>query len=103
MAPGSYLPALLIQCVPADVLLYNHNLQLIASFTATIHVLVWSFPVPEAKSVILMQNYQVAGASDGDGQYYLTKWMFALSRMALAKEDRRYNDWAIELAKVPTQ
>lgn len=50
-----------------------------------------------------MQNYQVAGASDGDGQYYLTKWMFALSRMALAKEDRRYNDWAIELAKVPTQ
>ncbi|EMD35403.1 hypothetical protein CERSUDRAFT_116177 [Gelatoporia subvermispora B] len=38
---------------------------------------------------------------DGDGQYhhYLTIWMFAFNRMALASRERRYNDLAIELAK----
>ncbi|OCH86333.1 hypothetical protein OBBRIDRAFT_797302 [Obba rivulosa] len=40
-------------------------------------------------------------SGDGDGQYhhYLTIWMFALNRMALASRERRYNDLAIELAK----
>lgn len=39
--------------------------------------------------------------SDGDGQYfhYLTVWMFALNRMAVASGDRAYNDLAISLAK----
>ncbi|KAK7908358.1 hypothetical protein PG985_015661 [Apiospora marii] len=38
---------------------------------------------------------------DGDGQYhhYLTLWMFALSCLAVASEDVRYNDLAIQLAK----
>ncbi|KAH7365559.1 hypothetical protein KP509_18G034900 [Ceratopteris richardii] len=38
---------------------------------------------------------------DGDGQYfhYLTKWMFALNRMSIARGNERYNDLAIELAK----
>lgn len=38
---------------------------------------------------------------DDDGQYfhYLTKWMFALSRMAIARKDPRYTRWAIHLAK----
>eukprot|EP00026_Physarum_polycephalum_P010131 Phypoly_transcript_10282.p1 GENE.Phypoly_transcript_10282~~Phypoly_transcript_10282.p1 ORF type:complete len:345 (+),score=44.84 Phypoly_transcript_10282:199-1233(+) len=42
------------------------------------------------------------GEPDGDGQYfhYLTKWMFALSRMSLVKKEAKYNDWAIDLAKV---
>jgi hypothetical protein len=42
------------------------------------------------------------GTPDGDGQYfhYLTKWMFALNRMSIIKKDARYNDWAIDLAKV---
>jgi hypothetical protein len=31
--------------------------------------------------------------------HYLTKWMFALNRMSIAKKDTRYNDWAIELAQ----
>ncbi|KAK8114988.1 uncharacterized protein PG998_000460 [Apiospora kogelbergensis] len=37
---------------------------------------------------------------DGDGQYhhYLTLWMFALSRLAIASGDVRYNDLAIQLA-----
>jgi len=41
------------------------------------------------------------GHPDGDGQYfhYLTKWMLALNRMSLARNDRHYNDWAIELAE----
>jgi len=41
------------------------------------------------------------GEPDGDGQYfhYLTKWMFALNRMALARKDVRYNNWAVELAQ----
>jgi hypothetical protein len=36
---------------------------------------------------------------DGDGQYYhyLTKWAFALNRMSLARNDRKYNDWALDL------
>jgi hypothetical protein len=36
-----------------------------------------------------------------DGQYYhyLTKWMHALHRTALAAGDERYREWAIELAK----
>ncbi|TFY60967.1 hypothetical protein EVJ58_g4817 [Rhodofomes roseus] len=40
-------------------------------------------------------------SGDGDGQYhhYLTIWMFALNRTALATHDPRYNDLAIELAK----
>ncbi|KAK6864169.1 hypothetical protein PG990_006394 [Apiospora arundinis] len=38
---------------------------------------------------------------DGDGQYhhYLTLWMFALSCLAVASEDSRYNDLAIQLAQ----
>ncbi|KZO91092.1 hypothetical protein CALVIDRAFT_506161 [Calocera viscosa TUFC12733] len=38
---------------------------------------------------------------DGDGQYhhYLTLWMFALNRMALASQDQVYNDLAISLAQ----
>ncbi len=41
------------------------------------------------------------GHPDGDGQYfhYLTKWMFALNKMSIAKDDRIYNDWAVELAE----
>lgn len=36
---------------------------------------------------------------DGDGQYYhyITKWAFALNRMSLARNDPKYNDWAVEL------
>jgi len=39
--------------------------------------------------------------SDGDGQYfhYLTKWMFCLNRMSIARNDEKYNQWAIDLAK----
>lgn len=35
-----------------------------------------------------------------DGQYYhyLTKWMFALNRMSIARDDPKYNTWAIQLA-----
>jgi len=38
---------------------------------------------------------------NGDGQYfhYLTKWMFALNRMSIVRQQPRYNEWAIELAK----
>ncbi len=38
---------------------------------------------------------------DRDGQYYhyLTKWMHALSRVAVATEDATYNRWALELAQ----
>lgn len=38
---------------------------------------------------------------DGDGQYhhYLTMWMFALNRMALASGDMHYNRQAIQLAR----
>ncbi|KAI0012394.1 hypothetical protein F4779DRAFT_614599 [Xylariaceae sp. FL0662B] len=38
---------------------------------------------------------------DGDGQYhhYLTLWMFALNRLALATGEARWNDLAIQLAK----
>jgi len=41
------------------------------------------------------------GTPDGDGQYfhYLTKWMYALNRMTIAKNDMKYNDWAIQMAK----
>lgn len=39
--------------------------------------------------------------SDGDGQYfhYLTVWMFALNRMAVASGERWYNDQAVSLAR----
>ena len=42
-----------------------------------------------------------AAGGDGDGQYhhYLTLWMFALNRLALAADDKAYNAQAIELAK----
>ncbi|KAL3462846.1 hypothetical protein BJX64DRAFT_276943 [Aspergillus heterothallicus] len=42
-----------------------------------------------------------AAGPDGDGQYhhYLTLWMFALNRMAVAAGDASYNDAAIALAK----
>ncbi|KAK7747788.1 hypothetical protein SLS62_008824 [Diatrype stigma] len=38
---------------------------------------------------------------DGDGQYhhYLTLWMFALNRLALAAGEPRWNDLAVQLAK----
>jgi hypothetical protein len=41
------------------------------------------------------------GLPDGDGQYfhYLTKWMYALNRMSLAKNNPKYNNLAIQLAK----
>jgi len=41
------------------------------------------------------------GTPDGDGQYfhYLTKWMFALNRMSLARSSQKYNEWAIQLAE----
>lgn len=41
------------------------------------------------------------GSRDGDGQYfhYVTKWMFALNRMSVAKGDRKYNNLAIQLAE----
>jgi len=41
------------------------------------------------------------GTPDGDGQYfhYLTKWMYALNRMSVAKQDIKYNNWAIQMAK----
>jgi hypothetical protein len=41
------------------------------------------------------------GTSDGDGQYfhYLTKWMYALSRMTVATKDMKYNNWAIQMVK----
>ncbi|TMW59988.1 hypothetical protein Poli38472_000030 [Pythium oligandrum] len=37
-----------------------------------------------------------------DGQYfhYLTKWMFALNRMSVARNDPVYNNWAVDLARV---
>ncbi|GAB4823531.1 hypothetical protein N2152v2_010577 [Parachlorella kessleri] len=39
------------------------------------------------------------GHPDGDGQYfhYLTKWAFALNRMSLARRDKKYNRWAVQL------
>ncbi|KAJ6102204.1 hypothetical protein N7486_004631 [Penicillium sp. IBT 16267x] len=39
--------------------------------------------------------------SDGDGQYhhYLTVWMFALNRMAMASGDMEYNRQAVDLAR----
>lgn len=42
-----------------------------------------------------------ASGQDADGQYhhYLTIWMFALNRLSLSKQDRSYNDLAIQLAK----
>jgi len=41
------------------------------------------------------------GTPDGDGQYfhYLTKWMFALNRMSIARGISKYNDWAVQMAK----
>lgn len=38
---------------------------------------------------------------DGDEKYfhYLTKWMFALNRMSIARSNEYYNDLAIDLAK----
>ncbi|CAM1507754.1 Fc.00g046020.m01.CDS01 [Cosmosporella sp. VM-42] len=40
-----------------------------------------------------------ASGSDGDGQYhhYLTLWMFALNRLALATDNSEFNDLAIQL------
>ena len=42
-----------------------------------------------------------ARGADGDGQYhhYLTLWMFALNRLALAAGDAVYNDLAVQLAR----
>lgn len=42
-----------------------------------------------------------AEGSDGDGQYhhYLTLWMFALNRLAIATQDPGVNDLALQLAK----
>jgi len=39
---------------------------------------------------------------DRDGQYYhyLTKWMHALNRLGRITNEKKYNIWAIELAKV---
>jgi hypothetical protein len=42
-----------------------------------------------------------AAGPDGDGQYhhYLTLWMFALNRLAIASREREYNDLAVQLAR----
>ena len=42
-----------------------------------------------------------ARGADGDGQYhhYLTLWMFALNKLALAADDAAYNDLAVQLAR----
>jgi len=42
-----------------------------------------------------------ASGSDGDGQYhhYLTLWMFALNRLAIATGEKDYNRLAVQLAK----
>ncbi|KAL2871150.1 uncharacterized protein BJX67DRAFT_377752 [Aspergillus lucknowensis] len=42
-----------------------------------------------------------AGGRDGDGQYhhYLTLWMFALNRMAVASGEARYNALGVALAR----
>jgi hypothetical protein len=42
-----------------------------------------------------------AQGGDADGQYhhYLTLWMFALNRLALATGEVRYNDLAVQLAR----
>ncbi|KAL7626355.1 hypothetical protein AAE478_003127 [Parahypoxylon ruwenzoriense] len=42
-----------------------------------------------------------ADGPDGDGQYhhYLTLWMFALNRLALATGEARWNDLAVQLAR----
>ncbi|KAI2623895.1 hypothetical protein GGS26DRAFT_593417 [Hypomontagnella submonticulosa] len=42
-----------------------------------------------------------ADGSDGDGQYhhYLTLWMFALNRLAIATGESRWNALAVQLAK----
>lgn len=42
-----------------------------------------------------------AEGPDGDGQYhhYLTLWMFALNRLALATEEPYWNDLAVQLAR----
>ncbi|KFG77842.1 hypothetical protein MANI_023802 [Metarhizium anisopliae] len=39
--------------------------------------------------------------ADGDGQYhhYLTIWMFALNRMAVATGEPKFNNWAMELGR----
>jgi len=41
------------------------------------------------------------GTPDGDGQYfhYLTKWMYALNRMSVARRDMKYNNWAVQMLK----
>lgn len=42
-----------------------------------------------------------ATGPDGDGQYhhYLTLWMFALNRLALAAKEQAWNDLAVQLAR----
>jgi len=48
------------------------------------------------------EPYRPAEEWDRDGQYYhyLTKWMFALHRMASVTGDPAYGRWAVELARV---
>uniref|UniRef100_A0A914YXZ2 Alpha-1,2-Mannosidase n=1 Tax=Panagrolaimus superbus TaxID=310955 RepID=A0A914YXZ2_9BILA len=38
-------------------------------------------------------------SSDGQYFHYLTKWMFALNRMALISKNEKYNKWGIELVQ----
>jgi len=47
------------------------------------------------------EGYRPEAEWSRDGQYYhyLTKWMFALLRMAHATEDATYHRWAVELAR----
>ena len=47
------------------------------------------------------EPYEPEREWDRDGQYfhYLTKWMYALQRVAEVTNDQRYRRWAIELAQ----
>ena len=57
---------------------------------------------PEGLVLFLMAwLIKMTGTRDGDGQYfhYLTKWMFALNRMSIARKNIKYNQQAIQLAK----
>ena len=43
------------------------------------------------------KEHKEGGDADGQYYHYITKWAFALNRMSLARNDPKYNDWAVEL------
>lgn len=65
-------------------------------------IFVFSFRFSFSFSFHLLIYLYELGYPDGDGQYfhYLTKWMYALSRMSLVKNEPQYNMWAVDLAKI---